>query len=144
MLKYPFCCVVFMLLCSLIACNSTKNKPLEIDFSRDSTSIVIKNIDPVGMAKIKNGELGDSLLQELVTVMESPLAEDTASMQLQRSGKLLAAGDSLIFQPARPFAKGRKYMVLTYINSKFADFQSIIKNKTKFNMAPNQKVLEFL
>jgi hypothetical protein len=144
MLKLPFCCIVFMLLCSLGACNSTKNSPLDIDFSRDSTSIVIKNIDPVGMAKIKNGELGDSLLQELVTVLESPLAEDTAGMQLQMPGKVLPAGDALIFQPGRPFEKGRKYMVLTYINSKFADFQSIIKSKTKFNMAPNQKVLEFL
>jgi len=141
MLKFRALCIVFISLCCLAACNSTKNRPLDIDFSGDSTSIVIKNIDPAGMAKIKNGELDNSLVQELVTVVESPLAGDTAELQLQMPGKVLPVGDSLIFQPARPFERGRKYMVLTYINSKFADFQSVIKSKTKFNMAPNQQVL---
>ena len=144
MLKFAALCLVFISFCCLVACNSTKNRPLDINFSKDSTAIVIKNIDPAGMAKIRNGELGDSLLQELVTVVESPLANDTAGVQLRMPGKVLQARDSLIFQPAHPFEKGRKYMVLTYINSKFADFQSLIKSKTKFNMAPNQKVLEFL
>ena len=144
MLKFLNVGVVLISLCCLVGCNSTKNRPLEITFSSDSTSIVIKNVDPVGMAKIRNGELGDSLLQELVTVVESPLAGDTAGLQMPLPGKLLQTSDSLVFQPARPFEKGRKYMVLTYINSKFADLQSVIKNKTKFNMAPNQQVLEFL
>lgn len=144
MLKFAALCCVLISFCCFATCNSTKNKPLDINFSNDSTAIVIKNIDPAGMAKIRNGELSDSLLQELVTVVESPLADDTAGMQVQMPGKVLQARDSLIFKPSHPFEKGRRYMVLTYINSKFADFQSIIKTKTKFNMAPNQKVLEFL
>ena len=144
MLKFAALCCVLISFCCLAACNSTKNKPLEINFSKDSTSIVIRNVDPVGMAKIARGELSDSLLQELVTVVESPLKGDTAELELQLPGKVQQLGDSLVFQPSRPFEKGRKYMVLTYINSKFADFQSVIKSKTKFNMAPNQQVLEFL
>lgn len=144
MLKFSGLCALALSICCLVACNSTKNRPLEIDFSRDSTSIVIKNIDPAGMAKIRSGALNNSSLQALVTVLAAPLEGDTSGLQLEVPGKMLAAGDSLVFKPAVPFESGRKYMVLTYINSKFADFQSIIKRKTKFNMAPNQKVLEFL
>lgn len=130
-----------LLLCSFSACNSTKSRPLEIDFSKDSASIEIRNIDPAGMAKIRNGELNDSLLQELVTVLESPMVGDSAGVELEVPGKILPASDALIFKPEAPFEKGRQYMVLTYVNSRFADFQSIIKSQTKFNMAPNQKVL---
>jgi len=133
--------ILFLALCCFCACNATKNKPLEIDFSQDSLSIVIRNIDPAGMNKIRNGELNDSLVQELVTVLEAPLETDTSGIQLPVQGKVLAGSDSLIFKPAEPFQRGRKYMVLTYMNSRFADLQSIIKSRTKFNMAPNQKVL---
>jgi hypothetical protein len=141
MMKFKDCGMLCLLLCSLFACNSTKSRPLEIDFAKDSASIEIRNIDPAGMAKIRNGELNDSLLQELVTVLQSPLAGDSVGMELEVEGKVLPAADALIFKPEAPFEKGRKYMVLTYVNSRFADFQSIIKSQTKFNMAPNQKVL---
>lgn len=126
---------------SLYACNPAKNDKLEIDFSRDSTAIIIKNIDPVGMLKIQNGELSDSVLQEMVQVLESAEEDDSASMERSIPGKLRKGKDFLSFHPALPFKKGREYMVLTYLNSRFADLQSIIKNETKFNMAPNQKTL---
>lgn len=140
-MKFKGYAVLCLLLCSLYACNSTKSKPLEIDFSKDSLAIEIRNIDPVGMAKIRNGELTDSLLQGMVTVLQSPQAGDSAGVELEVQGEILPAAVGLIFKPEAGFKKGRKYMVLTYVNSRFADFQSIIKSQTKFNMAPNQKVL---
>lgn len=140
-MKFKGYAALCLLFCSLYACNDTKSRPLEIDFTADSTAIAIRNIDPVGMAKIRNGELTDSLLQELVTVLESPMDGDSAGVELQVRGSILPAADGLVFKPNVAFEKGRKYMVLTYVNSRFADFQSIIKSKTKFNMAPNQKVL---
>lgn len=141
MMKFKGYAGLCLLLCGLYACNSTKSRPLEIDFSKDSLAIEIRNIDPVGMAKIRNGELTDSLLQELVTVLQSPQAGDSAGVELEVPGEILPAADGLTFKPEAGFEKGRKYVVLTYVNSRFADFQSIIKSQTKFNMAPNQKVL---
>jgi len=130
MMKFKGYAGLCLLLCSLYACNSTKSRPLEIDFSKDSLAI-----------EIRNGELTDSLLQELVTVLQSPQAGDSAGLELEVPGEILPAADGLIFKPEAGFEKGRKYMVLTYVNSRFADFQSTIKSQTKFNMAPNQKVL---
>lgn len=132
---------MFLFVGCFYACKSSKNEELNIDFSRDSTSIVIRNIDPVGMLKIQNGELSDSVLQQMVTVLESAAADDSTSVERSVPGKVLKGKDALSFKPAVPFKKGRQYMVLTYLNSKFADLQSIIKNQTKFNMAPNQKIL---
>ena len=133
-----------MLFCCLIACKATKNSALDIDFAPDTLSIVIRNVDPVGMAKIRSGALQGAALQELVQVMEVPLAEDSSGLEHDVPGRVLVEDDELLFKPEMPFKKGMRYIVLTYVNVKFADFESIMKNNTKFNMAPNQKVLEIL
>lgn len=140
MFKLPGC-FVLLLVIFCFACNSTKSRPLDIGFSADSSSIVIRNVDPVGMAKIRNGELQDSLLQELVTVLKTPLADDSTGVSLEVRGRVLPEAEALIFKPESPFEKGRDYRVLTYINSRFADLQSVVKGQTKFNMAPNEQVL---
>jgi hypothetical protein len=131
--------LVFIASCT--ACNSTKNKPLVIDFSSDSTQIIIRDIDPVGMLKIRNGDLNDSLLQQAVTVMESPSEEDSTGMERVMPGKVIRGTDHLTFVPAEPFRKGKLYLVQTYINSAFSDLQTLIKGKTKLHMVPNQKTL---
>ncbi len=132
MVKFNRCFALLLFAGCFYACGTAKNEKLDIDFSSDSTTIIIKNIDPVGMLKIQNGELSDSLLQQMVTVLESPAEDDSTSVERSVPGKLLKGKDFLSFQPAVPFKNGRQYMVLTYLNSKFADLQSIIKNQTKF------------
>jgi hypothetical protein len=132
--------LIFIGICS--ACNSTKNKPLVIDFSRDSTQIIIEGIDPVGMLKIRNGELNDSLLQQAITVMESPSDEDSTGMERVMPGMVVIGAHNLTFVPAQPFKKGKLYLVQTYINSAFGDMETLIKGKTKLHMVPNQKTLE--
>ena len=144
MLKFWNLFGLLLVFCCLFACDSTKNRPLVIDFDQDSLSIVIKNIDPVGLRQIRDDSLKGPVLQQMISVTELPAAADTAGIPREVHGAVQAGPDQLIFKPAKPFQKGRKYRVLTYMNSKFADFQSILKNKTRFNMAPNEKVLEFL
>jgi hypothetical protein len=141
MLKFNLYLTVLMV-CCILACSNTKNEPLDIDFSKDSSSIQIKHIDPVGLLKIKNGELSDSVVQRMVQVVVSPEEGDTSSRDQLVPGKIIADSLSLIFTPSLPFEKGKRYMVLTFINSKFGDLQSLIQNKTKFSMAPNQKILQ--
>jgi hypothetical protein len=141
MLKFNLYLAALIICCSL-ACSSAKNEPLDIDFSKDSSSIRIKNIDPVGLLKIKNGELNDSVVQRMVQVVASPKEGDTSSQEQLVPGKIAADSLSLVFKPVKPFEKGKRYMVLTFINSKFGDLQSLIQSKTKFSMAPNQKILQ--
>ncbi len=144
MFKYPALLISLLLFSSMYACKSTKNRPLEIDFAADTLSIVIRNVDPVGMAKIRSGELQGAALQEMVKVVALPLAQDSAGLEHAVSGEVLVKDDELLFKPAVPFKSGMRYIVYTYANVKFADFESIMKNNTKFNLAPNQKVLEIL
>lgn len=141
MLKFNLYLTVLMVCCSL-ACSNAKNEPLDIDFSKDSSSIQIRRIEPVGLLKIKNGELSDSVVQRMVQVVVSPEEGDTSSRDQLVPGKIVVDSLSLIFKPSMPFEKGKRYMVLTFINSKFGDLQSLIQNKTKFSMAPNQKILQ--
>src|SRR5690606_14453831 len=105
MMKFKGYAGLCLLLCGLYACNSTKSRPLEIDFSKDSLAIEIRNIDPVGMAKIRNGELTDCLLQELVTVLQSPQEGDSAGLELEVPGEILPDADGLIFKPEVAFEK---------------------------------------
>lgn len=144
MLKNTLLLSCLLLFCGLIACKSTKNRPLDIAFTPDTSGIVIRNVDPVGMAKIRSGALQGAALQELVKVVEVSLGEDSTGLERDVPGRVLAKDDDLLFKPEMPFKKGMRYIVLTYANVKFADFESIMKNNTKFNMAPNQKVLEIL
>jgi len=141
MLKFNCCLVVFVVF-FCVACNDTKSKPLDINFTEDSTMIRIKNIDPVGLHQIKNGDLSDSVVQRMVQVLESPMAGDSSGQELMLMGKIYADSSGLLFRPAEPFERGRRYMVLTFINSKFGDLQSLIQSRTKFSMAPNQKILQ--
>lgn len=141
MLKFNLYLRVWIV-CCCVACSNKKNEPLNIVFTEDSTSIQIKNIDPVGLLKIKNGQLNDSVVQRMVQVLVSPEVGDSSGREQTLPGRISVDSAALIFRPAEPFEKGRRYMVLTFINSKFGDLQSLIQSKTKFSMAPNQKILQ--
>lgn len=134
--------LIALLACCCLACNPAKNEPLDIAFSKDSTSIEIKHVDPVGLLKIKNGQLNDSVLQSMVKVMVSAGENDSTGIEQVVPGRVMADSLILKFEPLQPFEKGKQYMVLTFINSKFGDLQSLIQSKTKFSMAPNQKILQ--
>jgi hypothetical protein len=46
-----------------------------------------------------------------------------------------------VFSPAKPFIKGREYLVITHMNAKFGDAEQIAKGQLSLGVKPVQKSL---
>lgn len=125
----------------LFACSSANNKPLLIDFSADSSSVVFNQIDQTGLLQLKSLGQGDSTLNNLISVLQTPSAIDTGLRELPVDGKIMVTDSNLVFIPASPFVKGKTYLVVTYLNARFGSIEKILKNELKPGIRPQQKVL---
>jgi hypothetical protein len=131
-------------LCSLglfVACSNANNKPLSIDFSLDSTKIVLSHIDETGFLSLKNSKETDSALNELVAVLQTPSELDSAIREEPVPGKMLLTDSNIVFIPLQPFVKGRDYLVITHLNIRFGGMEEIVKGKVSYRMKPQQKML---
>jgi hypothetical protein len=126
----------------LIACTSTKNKPLSIEFSSDSNKIVIKNINEAGLYQLKINLNTDSTYQKLVAVLQTPSDKDSTTVEVELPGMLSMQGDSLLFTPNTSFIKGKTYLVETFINTEFASGKDIIHSDVGHSVKPIQKTLK--
>jgi hypothetical protein len=126
----------------LIACTSTKNKPLSIHFSTDSNKIVISNIEPAGLFQLKEYLNRDTAYQSLVSVLQTPAENDSIGVEIDWPGKLSLTGDSLLFTPNYPFTKGKNYLVETMINVQFASGKDIVRSDVGHYLKAQQKMLE--
>ena len=140
MFKYTKLLLVIISLI-LLSCDTTNNKPLLINFSADSTKIVIANIDPVGLAQLKNNLKTDSMYQKLVSVLQTPADDNSTNMEIEWPGKLSMQGDSLIFMPDSAFKKGKTYLVETILNAKFASGKEILRSEVGHRIKAQQKTL---
>jgi hypothetical protein len=139
---FKFTKLVAAFLCTLIvACTTTENKPLLIDFSADSTAIVISNINKDGLLQLKNNLKTDSAYQKIVSVLQTPAEDDSTSMEIEWPGKLALNGDQLVYTPDSAFKKGKHYLVLTIINAKFAKAEEILKSEVGHQIKSQQKIL---
>lgn len=123
------------------ACSNANNKPLSIDFSADSTKIVLQHIDQAGLLALKNNKEGDSVLNELVAVLQTPSEQDSAIREEPVVGKMLLTDSSVVFIPTQPFVKGRDYLVITHLNIRFGGAKEVLKGKINYSMKPQQKLL---
>jgi len=130
-----FCCLLF-------ACNTIKDEHLLIDFSVDSSAIVITNITPSGLLQLKNHLETDSAYQKLVTVLQTPTDNDSTGMEINWPGKLFLKKDQLVFSPDTPFAKGKSYLVETILNSRFASAKEILKSEVGHAVKSQQQILK--
>jgi hypothetical protein len=128
-------------LTGLNACSSSKNKPLIIAFSADSTAIQVRDIDAAGLHQMKMMGDPDSLTTPLLTVLDTPTDEDSTSQEQQVPGRLRLVNDTLEFKPEKPFQKGRAYLVTTYLNVRFGNLQSALKGTMRNGVKPNQTLL---
>ncbi|WP_316746583.1 hypothetical protein [Pedobacter gandavensis] len=125
----------------LAGCSDTNNKPLSIEFSADSSSIVFREVDPRGLVALKSMENRDSVLQDLVSVLQTPSEKDSLIREEALAGSIELGDSSLVFSPIQPFVKGRAYLVMTHLNVHFAKPEEIIKGKLSYTIKPQQKVL---
>lgn len=126
----------------LIACSSTNSKPLSIEFSSDSSKIIIKNINEAGLFKLKSNIKTDSTYQKIVSVLQTPSDDDSTSMEIEYPGNLDIIGDSLVFTPKMPFVKGKLYLVESIMNTQFAKGEDIIKSDVGHMVKAQQKFLK--
>lgn len=124
------------------ACSRTKNKPLSIAFSADSTAILVSNIDAAGLHQLKNMGNLDSLRTPLLTVMDTPTDEDSTGREQEVPGRTRLVEDVLEFKPDAPFRRGKQYLVISYLNVRFGNLQSALQGTMRNGVRPNQKLLK--
>lgn len=126
---------------ALFCACSSENKPLKIEFSKDSSAIVFSQLEPVGLLQLKNKLQTDTLYQKLATVLQTPGDNDSTDMEKDWPGRLSLKGDELIFTPDTPFVKGKSYLVQTMLNTAFATKKDIFSSEVGHQVKPIQKVL---
>jgi len=124
----------------LLACGNTNSKPI-INFSEDSTSIVIKNIDEASLFELKKIDHTNPDTANLISVLLTPGDEDSLQDEKDIFGKTILKGDSLIFTPLQPFLKGKTYLIESYVGVNFANSGKLFKGTIKHNLEPQQKIL---
>lgn len=112
-----------------LSCKSTENKALEIKFSKDSSTILISNIEPSSLLQLKNNLATDTSYQKLVAVLETPAENDSVSMEREWPGRLALIDDDIVFIPDSPFLKGKVYLVETVLGMKFASAVDVIRSE---------------
>ncbi len=114
--------------CLFFSCKNTENKALQINFSKDSSTILISNIESAALLQLKNNLKTDTMYQKLVDVLETPAEDDSVSMERAYPGKLSMVEDIVVFTPDSPFLRGKSYLVETLIGMKFASLGDVIRS----------------
>ena len=124
-----------------LSCSNTNNKPI-IKFSRDSLSIIIKNIDEASLLQVKNAYKANADTLNLISVLIKPGDLDSVQDELEMPGKVKVSGDSVVFNPDQPFVKGKVYVVESYIGVKFATVGNLISGNAKHNLQAQRQTLK--
>jgi len=132
---------VFYTVVCLLACSSANNKPLLIGFSADSSAIVFNHIDQSGLLQMQTGQNADSLLHKLVSVLETPSENDSTLKESPVEGRFKLSGTNLVFIPARPFVRGRDYLVITHLNTRFGQLKDALNGGLNNRVKPVSKLL---
>ncbi len=124
-----------------ISCSSTNNKPVFIGFSKDRKAIIVNHIDQAGLLQLKNTPNSDSVLRNLISVLQTPSEADTAIKEEPIDGKIKITDNTVVFTPFKPFVKGRDYLVITWLNMQFGDAEKMLKGQINYDPQPLQKLL---
>lgn len=136
-----FLCVLPLLGCHFLACTSTNSKPLLISFSADSTAIEFSNIDRPGLLQLQHTAAKDSVLNELIAVLQTPSETDTTIKEIPLAGTLSLTDSNIVFTPQKPFVKGNDYLIITYLNARFGTADQILKSQLNTTVKPTQVLL---
>jgi len=120
-------------ICMSLSCTSSNNKPVIIDFSADSSAIILSDIHPVGLLQLKNSKASATTRMNWVSVTVNGAGVP---------GKVNIQDNKLLFIPEKPFEKGKNYVVSTPLNSNFGGAKEILKGKINYKIKPQQKTLQ--
>lgn len=134
-------CFGIILMWTLFSCSTTGDDRLTIEFSADSSKILLKNISSGGLLQLKKNLAVDSSYQKLVAVLQTPADDDSTSMELEWPGHLSLEQDQLIFSPDTPFIKGKHYLVETIINAQFGTKKEILSSDIGHRLKAQQQIL---
>jgi len=126
----------------LFSCSSANNKPVIIAFSPDSSAVVFSGIDPAGLLQVRNTPRIDTAYAAVLSVLQSPSDRDTDSMELPVGGRVQVTDSTVVFIPVKPFVKGQRYLVVSYMNVKFGTPAMIFSGKLGQNVKPEQVILQ--
>lgn len=141
MLKNLLKSALLLFMAGFLGCSSSNSKPLSIEFSKDSTKILISNIDKPGLLKLQELKPQDSIFSDLVAVLQTPSEKDSTIREELVSGNYAVSDSGIVFSPTQPFVKGREYLVITHINAKFGDAEQVAKGQLSLGVKPVQKSL---
>lgn len=142
MAKYNVIVLFLFFITALFAgCSSADKKSLRIDFSPDSTAIVFSGIDQAGLNQLRNAQYPDSVLSELISVLQTPSEKDTNIREIPVQGHLKLTDSTIVFYPDTSFVSGRDYLVITHLNTSFVDAKRILTNEVRIKVKPVQKLL---
>jgi len=141
MVKGIFILPLLLFAVFVIGCSSSNNKPLSIAFSKDSSAIVVSDIDKPGLLQLRELDPTDSVFKELIAVLQTPSEKDTSIREELIPGRYLLSDTSIVFLPNQPFIKGREYLVITHLNAKFGDAEQIAKGQLSLGVKPAQQSL---
>lgn len=123
----------------LSACFSGNDSSFDIDFSADSSKIVISGVEEANLYQLKKNLNNDSLSSKFVTVME--IAANASAADQPLAGKLVVNGNLVYFKPEQAFIKGRNYWVSTVLNTSFATKAAVFKADVGHAVKPQEKIL---
>ena len=113
-----------------------------ITFSPDSSAVVFSGIDPAGLLQVRNTPHIDTAYSKVLSVLQSPSDQYPESMEYAVPGKVMVTDSTVIFLPAKPFIKGQRYLVVSYMNVKFGTPAMIFSGKLSQNVKPEQVILQ--
>lgn len=128
------CCLIFS------ACFFKQSESLDIEFSADSSKIVLKGIEEANLYQLRQHLADAAFTETLINV----LVEDNG-VELKDSvvkGSLIVENKALIFTPHQPFVKGTTYVVQTVLNSSFGKTKDILKSDLGHTPKLQEKKLE--
>lgn len=112
MLKNLLKSALLLFMAGFLGCSSSNSKPLSIEFSKDSTKILISNIDKPGLLKLQELKPQDSIFSDLVAVLQTPSEKDSTIREELVSGNYAVSDSGIVFSPTQPFVKGREYLAV--------------------------------
>jgi len=141
MLKGIYSLFLTIVIIGFYSCSSSNSKPLSIEFSADSSTIVIASIDRPGLLRLQQLDAQDSVFKDLIAVLQTPSETDSSISEEPIAGNYKVSDSAVVFSPLQPFVNGREYLVITHINAKFGDAEQVAKGQLSLGVKPVQKSL---
>jgi len=113
-----------------------------IRFSPDSNALVFTGVDPAGLYQLKNTPNIDTAYSDIISVLELPSEDDSTGVEQSFAGKVVVGDSVIVFHPHVSFAKGKSYLVISFLNAKFGNAGMMLTGKLDHKVKPQEVILK--